>query len=83
MYARSKGWELGDVTVRADFDNRSTPRRCVIAVELDAALTDEQLIRLERVARACPVRRSLGGGVEFQETLHAPHASSVAERGAP
>jgi putative redox protein len=82
MYARSKGWELGDVTVEADFDNTSTPRRCGIAIELGAALTDEQLVRLEKVARACPVRRSLEGGVQFRETLRSRHATVVPQRGA-
>jgi len=82
MYARSKGWELGEVTVEADFDNTATPRRCGIAIELGAALTDEQLVRLEKVARACPVRRSLEGGVQFRETLRSPHATAVPQRGA-
>ena len=82
MYARQKGWPLGDVTVDVDFDNSSMPRRCEITVELDVALTDEQLVRLEKVARACPVRRSLEGGVQFAETFKARHARSVAERGA-
>jgi uncharacterized OsmC-like protein len=70
------------VTVEADFDNTSTPRRCGIAIELGAALTDEQLVRLEKVARACPVRRSLEGGVQFRETLRSRHATAVPQRGA-
>ena len=82
MYARTKGWELGEVTVEADFDNTSTPRRCEISIELGAALTDEQLVRLEKVARACPVRRSLEGGVQFRETLRSPHAMAAPQRGA-
>ena len=61
MYARAKGWELGEVNVEVDFDNTSTPRRCEIAIELGAALTDDELVRLEKVARACPVRRSASG----------------------
>src|SRR5213592_2519990 len=27
MYAHTKDWELGEVTVDVDYDNRSTPRR--------------------------------------------------------
>jgi putative redox protein len=69
MYARTRGWDLGDVAVDVDFDNRSTPRRCEIAVSVGAALDEAQVQRLERVARACPVRRSLEAGVEFIETI--------------
>lgn len=42
-----------------------------MAIQLEKALTGPQLERLERVARACPVRRSLEGGVEFAETIAA------------
>jgi putative redox protein len=80
MYARQKGWDLGDVTVDVDFDNTTTPRVCRIEIDLGAVLTDEQLVRLEKVARACPVRRSLEGGVEFRETLRSRRA--LTERGA-
>src|ERR1700751_6011663 len=27
MYARTKGWDLGQVSVAVDYDNESTPRR--------------------------------------------------------
>ncbi|MGZ5039082.1 MAG: OsmC family protein, partial [Usitatibacter sp.] len=27
MYARTKGWELGEVSVDVDYDHRATPRR--------------------------------------------------------
>jgi putative redox protein len=69
MYARTKGWELGRVVVDVDYDNRSTPRRFDIAVRLTGALSDAQLGRLEKVARSCPLRRSLESGFEFGETL--------------
>lgn len=72
MYGRTKGWELGAVTVDVDYDNRSTPRRCTVAVELGAELSGDQLERLEKVARSCPVRRSLEAGVEFVETITCP-----------
>jgi putative redox protein len=82
MYARTKGWQLGEVTVEVDFDNSSTPRVCTIAVELGAALTDDQLVRLEKVARSCPVRRSLEGGAQFRETIRSRYAEPIRERGA-
>jgi len=69
MYARTKAWELGRVTVEVDYDHRSTPRRFQIAIRLGGDLSDEQLERLEKIARSCPLRRSLEAGVEFAETI--------------
>ena len=51
QYARTKGWELGDVRVAVDYDHHSTPRRFDVAVEFGGDLTDAQLERLARVAR--------------------------------
>ena len=72
IYSRTKGWELGDVTVAVDYDHRSTPRRFEVAIELSGELTDAQLERLEKVARSCPVRRAIEAGVEFEETISRP-----------
>ena len=69
MYARTKGWTIGEVAVEVDYDNRSTPRRFEIAVRLSGDLTDEQLERLEKVAQSCPLRRSIEAGIEFVETF--------------
>jgi putative redox protein len=69
VYARTKGWELGDVRAAVDYDHRSTPRRFRVAVELGGDLTDAQLERLERVANSCPLRRSIEAGIEFEETI--------------
>jgi len=69
MYARTKGWELGEVTVAVDYDHRSTPRRFEIVIQLDGDLSDAQLERLERVARSCPLRRSIEAGIEFVESI--------------
>lgn len=83
MYGRTKGWELGGVTVEVDYDHRSTPRRFQIAIQLGADLSDEQLARLEKVASACPVRRSIEAGIEFIETIERrerPPASHISGR---
>ena len=69
QYGRTKGWDLGDVRVAVDYDHHSTPRKIDIEVELDGDLTDAQLERLARVARACPLRRSVEAGMEFAETV--------------
>jgi len=69
QYARTKGWELGDVKVSVEYDHHSTPRKFDVAVELGGDLTDAQLERLARVARAGPLRRSIEAGIEFAETI--------------
>jgi putative redox protein len=81
MYARTKSWELGEVSIAVDYDNRSTPRRFEIQIELGGELTDEQLGRLAKVAESCPVRRSVEAGIEFHETL-IPQRSPVMTGGA-
>ncbi len=72
QYGRTKGWDLGDVAVEVDYDNRSTPRRIEIVTRLGGDLDDEQLERLEKVARACPLRRSIESGFEFVERIEVP-----------
>jgi putative redox protein len=71
MYARTKDWDLGEVKVEVDYDHRSTPRRFEIAIRLSGDLSDEQLERLEKVAAACPVRRAIEAGIEFDERIEA------------
>lgn len=68
-YARTRGWELGEVSVDVIYDNRSTPRHFDVAVHLPDDLTPEQALRLMRVAEACPVRRSMEAGMTFDEHL--------------
>ena len=69
MYARTQGWDLEDVNVAVNYDHRSTPRRFDVAIELRGELSEAQLGRLERVARSCPLRRSIDAGIEFDETI--------------
>ena len=69
MYARRKGWDLGEVRVDVDYDHRATPRRADIRISLAADLSTEQLELLEKVAAACPVRRSIETEFEFDERI--------------
>jgi len=69
MYARTKEWDLGDVTVEVGYDHHATPRTFEIAIGLTGDLSDAQLDRLEKVAAACPVRRSIEAGIEFHERI--------------
>jgi putative redox protein len=80
MYARTKGWDLGTVVVAVDYDNRSTPRRFEVAIEVGGDVTDEQLQRLEKAAASCPVRRAIEAGIEFDETLGRGRAVPVREQ---
>ena len=69
MYARRKGWELGEVRVDVSYDQRATPRRADIRISIGADLSGEQLALLEKVAAACPVRRSIETEFEFDEQI--------------
>jgi putative redox protein len=69
MYARRKGWDLGEVSVDVDYDHRATPRTAEVAIHLGGELDDEQLERLEKVAASCPVRRAFETGIEFSESI--------------
>ena len=71
-YARTKGWDLGDVSVDVDYDHKATPRRIETVIRLDCELTEQQLARLEKVARGCPLRRSLETGFAFAERIDVP-----------
>jgi putative redox protein len=71
MYARQKGWNLAQVTVEIDYDHHATPRTADLAIHITGDLTAEQLRRLEKVAAACPVHRSLCMGVEVSSEMTA------------
>jgi putative redox protein len=68
-YARTKHWELGEVCVDVVYDNKATPRHFDVDIRLPAGLSAEQTKRLLRVAEACPVRRAIEAGMEFDERL--------------
>lgn len=80
MYARMKGWELGEVTVDVDYDHRATPRKMEVHTAVTGDLDPLQRARLEKVAAACPLRRSLDTGIEFVESFSASPASKPAVR---
>src|SRR5215211_195275 len=69
MYARTKVWDLGTVTVDVDYDHRSKPRVFEVGIRLTGDLSAIQLERLEKVAAACPLRRSIETGFEFVERI--------------
>jgi uncharacterized OsmC-like protein len=78
MYVQHRGWEIGETTVKVDYDTESVPRRFFIDLHLPSDLTSEQQRRLERVARTCPVRRALETGFTFEERTVASRAQRAA-----
>ncbi len=67
LYARRKGWELGDVRVSVDYEPEEP--RFDIHVRVPARLTPEQRARLRRVIETCPVRRALTADVAIEHHL--------------
>jgi putative redox protein len=78
MYVQHRGWEIGETTVKVDYDTESVPRRFFIELHLPSDVTSEQQRRLERVARTCPVRRALETGFTFEERTVASRAQRAA-----
>src|SRR4051812_23255438 len=66
MYADRKGWELGDTTVDVCLDRDDDPTTATVTLRLSDALSDDQRERLQRVARACPVSKTLSEGMVFE-----------------
>jgi len=79
MYARTKGWELGEVQVDVTYEHRATPRRMQVDVSIAARLEPDQLARLEKVAAACPIRQALTAGIEFAEHVSSRDADALPE----
>ncbi len=81
-YAQNRSWRIGEASVEVNYDHESVPRRLDIEIVLPAELDRDQVRRLERVARTCPLRRSLEAGFLFEERLSAgsPTAPDAAAR---
>ncbi len=71
MYARRKGWEIGDVAVDVDYEpaQRGSPTRFGMKVHLPKELPEDQREKLMQIAAKCPVHRTLEGEVMFDEKL--------------
>ena len=71
MYAKRKGWDIGDVRVDVDYEpaQRGSPTKFRMVTHLPKELPDEQRERLQQIAAKCPVHRTLEGEVMFEETV--------------
>src|SRR5437660_6090288 len=69
MYAKRKGWDLGQVEVQVDYTpaERGCPTRFKLAMRLPSTCTPEQVERLQVIAAKCPVHRTLEGEVMFDD----------------
>jgi len=71
MYAKRKGWDIGDVVVAVDYEpaQRGSPTRFSMAVKLPKELPEDQREKLMQIVAKCPVHRTLEGEVMFEEKL--------------
>jgi putative redox protein len=69
MYAKRKGWDIGDVAVDVDYEpaQRGSPTKFAMKVGFPKELPEEQRERLMQIAAKCPVHRTLEGEVMFEE----------------
>ena len=67
MYARRKGWELGELGVDVELDRDCL--RADVTVRLPDGLEPEQVERLERIAKACPVAKVLDHGLDVRHEV--------------
>jgi putative redox protein len=69
LYARQRHWRLDEARVDVTYDSDVAPRNVTVSVHLPDSLTPDQVDRLRRVARTCPVRRAFEAGFAFEERL--------------
>ena len=71
MYARRKGWDIGDVRVDVDYEpaQRGSPTKFQLVLKLPKELPEDQRERLTQIAAKCPVHRTLEGEVMFSERV--------------
>jgi putative redox protein len=71
MYARRKGWEIGDIEVDVNYEpaQRGSPTKFRMDVRFPKELPEEQRERLMQIAAKCPVHRTLEGEVMFDEKV--------------
>jgi putative redox protein len=73
LYSQRKGWELGEIRVRARLlrigEGASKAERIERSIRVGAELTEQQADRLLEIADRTPVTRTLLAGVTITTTL--------------
>ena len=70
MYAKRKGWDVGDLEVRVEMEygEASVPNAFGVELRFPSELSSEQIDRLRVIASKCPVHRALRGEREVTIT---------------
>lgn len=71
MYAKHKGWDVGQIEVECNFTvaERGSPTKFALTLRVPEACGEEQLERLRVIAAKCPIHRTLDGEVMFTERV--------------
>jgi putative redox protein len=71
MYARRRGWDVGDIRVDVDYEpaQRGSPTKFHMVVHLPKELSEDARQRLMQIVAKCPVHRTLESEVMFDEEL--------------
>jgi putative redox protein len=71
MYAKRKGWDLGEVVVDVDYEpaQRGSPTKFTMNVKLPKEMPEDQREKLMQIVTKCPVHRTLEGEVMFDENV--------------
>lgn len=71
MYAEHKGWDIGEIKVKVDYEpaKRGAATTFDVTLCIPPGLDDEQVRRITEIAAKCPVHRTLEGEVIFNESL--------------
>jgi putative redox protein len=71
MYAKRKGWDIGDIAVDVDYEpaQRGSPTKFAMKLKFPKELPEDQRERLMQIAAKCPVHRTLEGEVMFDEAV--------------
>ena len=71
MYAKRKGWDVGDVEVSCDYTpaERGCPTRFNLVLRFPDSMSAEMMERLRVIAAKCPIHRTLEGEVMFDERV--------------
>lgn len=71
MYAAHKGWDVGDVKVKVEYEpaKRGAATTFNVIIGVPAGMDDEQMRRITEIAAKCPVHRTLEGEVIFNESV--------------
>jgi putative redox protein len=69
LYAKRREWDVGEIRVEVEYDHKAEPREFDVTVYLPDDLSDDQVDRLTRVAKTCPVKRAFEAGFLIRERV--------------